>query len=404
MAKTLKELLEQYGSTSISDADLALGRDNAGALDGILQARQDWSNATTQEEKDAAHNRAENIRKAYGNYSGDADGMGGQYSPTYVKPTGAAENDNVKALYEKFSSLYGKNNAPTWTPQYQEQINEILGNITNRDPFEYDMMADPLYQQHRDQYIREGQRAMKDTAAQAAAMTGGYGSTYGAIAAQQGYDNYLAGLNDVVPQLEQQAYGKHMDELADLYNQMGAYQSEENRLYGQYLDQMDQFNIDRDYAFNAMQAAIGQNNYENEVDRGIFESDRDFNLQKGQIDLENAMAIGDLEKLAAAGYDISSLQLQQELADLQAVATMGKLQGTTGGTGGTKSGGKTAKTAEAEETAEGTKTTNGYTMLVMNYKLLGDTEGFEQRAAELVQNGQVTRADYEKFLKEKNKW
>lgn len=106
MAKKLEDLLKQYGSTSISDADMALGRDNPGALETILQARQDWSKATTQEEKDAAHNRAENIRKAYGQYSGDADGMGGQYKPTYQKPTPAAENDNVMALYEKFNNLY----------------------------------------------------------------------------------------------------------------------------------------------------------------------------------------------------------------------------------------------------------------------------------------------------------
>lgn len=334
MAKTLEELLKQYGNTSISDADMALGRDNPGGLEQILQARQEWSNATTQEERDAAHNKAENIRKAYGQYSGGADGMDGQYKPTYQKPGGAADNDNVQALYDKFNNLYGKSNAPTWTPQYQEQINEILNGITNRDPFEYDMMGDKLYQQYRDQYIREGQKAMKDTAAQAAALSGGYGSTFGAIAAQQGYDNYLEGLNDVVPQLEQQAYGKYADNLADMYNQLGAYQGEEQRLYGQYLDQMDQYNMDRDFAFNAMQAAMGQNNYENEFNRGIYESDRDFDLQKGQIDLENAMNIGDLEKLAAAGYDISSLKLQQDLADLQAMTAMGKLQGTTVSGGG----------------------------------------------------------------------
>ncbi|WP_458397411.1 hypothetical protein, partial [Anaerotignum sp.] len=193
MAKTLKELLDQYGHTRIGDADMALGNDNPGALEQILQERQNWANATTQSERDAAHNRAENIRKAYGQYSGGADGMDGQYKPTYQKPAAAAENDNVTTLYDKFNKLYGKQNAPTWTPQYQEQISQILGNITNRDPFEYDMNEDPLYQQYRDQYIREGQRAMKDTMAQTAAMTGGYGSTYGAIAAQQDYDNYLAG-------------------------------------------------------------------------------------------------------------------------------------------------------------------------------------------------------------------
>ena len=352
MAKTLEELLKQYGSTSISDADLALGRDNAGALEEILQARQDWSNATTQEEKDAAHNRAENIRKTYGQYSGDADGMGGQYKPTYVKPTGAAENDNVMALYEKFNNLYGKQNAPTWTPQYQAQINEILRNITGRDPFEYDMMEDSLYQQYRDQYIREGQRAMEDAAAQTAAMTGGYGSTYGAIAAQQGYDQYLAGLNNMVPQLEQQAYGKYTDELADLYNQLGAYQGEESRLYGQYLDQMDQFNIDRDYAFNSMQAAMSQNNYENEFDRGIYESDREYDMVEKQNAIDLALATGDYSYLEDMGIDLGYLNLMKDVDIAQANAAMAKANGTavSGGSGGSgSSNSKKTKKTETED-------------------------------------------------------
>ena len=240
MAKTFDELMKQYGHTKIGAADMALGRDNPGALETILKERQNWANATTQEEKTAAHNRADNMRIAYGKYSGGADGMKGKYSPTYVKPSGAAENSNVDALFNKFNEAY-KNPAPTWTPRYEAEIQGILSDISNRKGFSYDMNEDKMYQQYRDQYIREGQRAMKDTAAQTAALTGGYGSTYGAIAAQQGYDNYLAGLNDRVPQLEQMAYGRYTDELADKYNQLGAYQTEENRLYGQYMDALGQY-------------------------------------------------------------------------------------------------------------------------------------------------------------------
>ena len=35
----------------------------------------------------------------------------------------------------------------------------------------------------------------------------------------------------------------------------------------------------------------------------------------------------------------------------------------------------------------------------MNYKLLGDTDAFKKKVEELKANGQVTDADYEKFLK-----
>ena len=396
MAKTFDELMELYGHTKIGDADIALGRDNPGALETILKERQNWANATTQEERDAAHNRAENARKAYGSYSGGQEGMDGQYSPTYVKPSPAAQNDNVTALYEKYNNLYGKNNAPTWTPQYQEQISQILGNITNRDPFEYNMNTDPLYQQYRDQYVREGQKAMRDSAAQTAALTGGYGSTYGAIAAQQGYDNYLAQLNDRVPQLEQQAYGKYVDNLADMYNQLGAYQSEENRLYGQYMDALGQFNTDRDYAFRSMQAAMDQNNYENEFNRNIFESDREYNMADKQNAIDLALATGDYSYLEDMGIDLGYLNLLKDADIAQANAQIAKANGTVAG--GSKSGGSKKKTTEKDDDQSG-KTTNGYTFLLMNYKLLGDTDAFKKKVEELKANGQVTDADYEKFLK-----
>lgn len=427
MAKSFEELMELYGSNKIGNADMALGRNNPGALETILKERQNWANATTQEEKTAAHNRAENIRKAYGSYSGGGDGMKGQYSPTYVKPNKAAENSNVDALFNKFNEAY-KNPAPTWTPKYEAEIQGILSDISNRKGFSYDMNEDKMYQQYRDQYIREGQRAMKDTAAQTAAMTGGYGSTYGAIAAQQGYDNYLAGLNDRVPQLEQMAYGRYTDELADKYNQLGAYQTEENRLYGQYMDALGQYNTDRNFAFGSMQAAMDQNNHENEFDRSLFESDRNYGLteeqwkfQQQQQAIENALSTGDYSKLKELGFDISYLKYMQDMEKAQAALMLQQKQLAMAGrtSGGSSGGGKKSKKKVDNSGGGGdndnnnntnnqggtpTKTTNGYTALILNYKLFGDSKNFEKKVNELYANGSVTDADYEKFLKNRSKW
>lgn len=427
MAKSFEELMELYGSNKIGNADMALGRNNPGALETILKERQNWANATTQEEKTAAHNRAENIRKAYGSYSGGGDGMKGQYSPTYVKPNKAAENSNVDALFNKFNEAY-KNPAPTWTPKYEAEIQGILSDISNRKGFSYDMNEDKMYQQYRDQYIREGQRAMKDTAAQTAALTGGYGSTYGAIAAQQGYDNYLAGLNDRVPQLEQMAYGRYTDELADKYNQLGAYQTEENRLYGQYMDALGQYNTDRNFAFGSMQAAMDQNNHENEFDRSLFESDRNYGLteeqwkfQQQQQAIENALSTGDYSKLKELGFDISYLKYMQDMEKAQAALTLQQKQLAMAGrtSGGSSGGGKKSKKKVDNSGGGGdndnnnnnnnqggtpTKTTNGYTALILNYKLFGDSKNFEKKVNELYANGSVTDADYEKFLKNRSKW
>ena len=287
-----------------------------------------------------------------------------------------------------------------------------------------------MYQQYRDQYIREGQRAMKDTAAQTAALTGGYGSTYGAIAAQQGYDNYLAGLNDRVPQLEQMAYGRYTDELADKYNQLGAYQTEENRLYGQYMDALGQYNTDRNFAFGSMQAAMDQNNHENEFDRSLFESDRNYGLteeqwkfQQQQQAIENALSTGDYSKLKELGFDISYLKYMQDMEKAQAALMLQQKQLAMAGSGsgGSRSSGKSSKKKVSSgggndnnnnnndnnnnnnQGGTPTKTTNGYTALILNYKLFGDSKNFEKKVNELYANGSVTDADYEKFLKNRSK-
>ena len=420
MAKSFEELMELYGSNKIGNADMALGRNNPGALETILKERQNWANATTQEEKTAAHNRAENIRKAYGSYSGGGDGMKGQYSPTYVKPNKAAENSNVDALFNKFNEAY-KNPAPTWTPRYEAEIQGILSDISNRKGFSYDMNEDKMYQQYRDQYIREGKRAMEDTAAQTAALTGGYGSTYGVAAAQQGYDNYLAGLNNMVPQLEQRAYGRYTDELADKYNQLGAYQTEENRLYGQYLDALGQHNTDRNFAFGSMQAAMSQNNYENEFDRNLFESDRNYGLteeqwkfQQQQQEIENALSTGDYSKLKELGFDTNYLKYMQDMEKAQAALTLQQKQlamaGTSsGGNGGRRSsGGSTSKSKAKTKTktssaptgsggSSGSTSANGYNQLLALYRLHGNSTMFNTLASQLIQKGKVSEAEYNKL-------
>lgn len=425
MAKTLEEYLQENPNLKIGDADMALGRDHFGALERIIQERKNWANATTQEEKDAAHNRAENIRKFYGDYSGGVDGMEGEYSPTYHRPQRAANNDNVNALFDKYNNAY-KNPAPTWTPRYEQEISSILADLGSRERFSYDVNNDKLYQQYRDQYIREGQRAMKDTAAQTAALTGGYGSTYGAIAAQQGYDNYLERLNDRVPELEQQAYGRYADELSDQYRRLAAYQGEENRLYGQYMDALGQYNTDRAFTYNALQDAVGQNNYENQFERGIFESDRGYGvtkqqldmqrqaaeLQKRQADIDNALAIGDYSALRELGYDTAYLDFLQGLNRAQGEATLAKLSGAVSGGGssggsGTRSSGGSKKTksgkkdvdvaTKGESTEDGTKKVLAAYLAFGGDKGLDNGYGFDNAVKTMLEKKKITDADYEKF-------
>ena len=118
-----------------------------------------------------------------------------------------------------------------YTPQYDDRINELLGKLTNRKAFSYDAGSDPVYQQYRQQYMAQGKQAMQDTMGQAAALTGGYGSSYAQQVGQQQYDNYLSRLNDILPQLENTAYNRYNDELSDLQSQYSLYRNLDDAAY-----------------------------------------------------------------------------------------------------------------------------------------------------------------------------
>lgn len=101
--------------------------------------------------------------------------------------------------------------------QLQYLRDEALQAYLNREDFQYDLNGDALYQQYKDRYIHNGQRAMQDTMGQAASLTGGYGSSYAQSVGQQAYNSYLQQLGDVIPELYQLAYDRYRDEGDRLY-------------------------------------------------------------------------------------------------------------------------------------------------------------------------------------------
>lgn len=139
-------------------------------------------------------------------------------------------------LYEL--ALQKAGDRPTYRGTYEGQLNDIFDKIQNREKFSYDINADPLYDMFKDRYIQQGKLAMKDTMGQAAALTGGYGSTYGQQVGQQTYDAYLQNLGEVIPELYGMAYERYQDEgdrLNDLYGMIGQRRDEE---YGVYRDEL----------------------------------------------------------------------------------------------------------------------------------------------------------------------
>jgi hypothetical protein len=106
-------------------------------------------------------------------------------------------------------------------PKYQGIANDVYNDLANFGDFEYNLSGDPLYQQYADQYKSLGKLAMQDTIGQAAALTGGYASSYAQTAGQQAYNQHLSELNNMIPELYNLAlnnYNSKLGRLQGLYD------------------------------------------------------------------------------------------------------------------------------------------------------------------------------------------
>ena len=156
--------------------------------------------------------------------------------PAYATPTDTYKPSETVEAYKLQLQQQLANKPGQYQSQYRQQLDDLYQQITGRAPFSYDAAGDALYQQYRDQYQQLGKQAMADTMGQAAALTGGYGSTYSQSAGQQQYDAYLRQLTDKLPELEQAAYNRYAQEGADLQNRLALLQSREEGEYGRYRD------------------------------------------------------------------------------------------------------------------------------------------------------------------------
>jgi peptidoglycan hydrolase-like protein with peptidoglycan-binding domain len=132
---------------------------------------------------------------------------------------------------------------PTTTTKYswQDQLNDTINKILNREEFSYDLDGDALYQQYKDKATQQGKMASADVMGQAVAMTGGYGNSYAQTVGNQAYRASLENLNDIIPELYQMAYDKYNQEGQDLYNKYSvlAGQTEFEEATRQFDEQMD---------------------------------------------------------------------------------------------------------------------------------------------------------------------
>lgn len=190
-----------------------------------------------------------------------------------------APSQDMLDLKDKLDKL--ENSKPgAYQSKYQEQIDGLLDKILNRDKFSYNFNADPLYQQYKDRYTQQGKMAMQDTMAQAAALSGGYGNSYAQTAGQQTYQGYLQGLNDVIPELRNQAYEMYQDEGNNMKDNLNILQGLEDTEYGKYRDTVNDYWTELNYFYNKFgdQRNFDFNKYASDL--SAWQADRAYWYQK----------------------------------------------------------------------------------------------------------------------------
>ena len=113
----------------------------------------------------------------------------------------------------------------TYTSKYQPQIDQALNTVTN---WSYNPLQDASYQALAKIYGARGNTAAKNSLADAAALNGGYGTSYAVSAAQQARNQYNQELASLIPDLEANAYNKATT--------LGALRDADNTDYGRFRD------------------------------------------------------------------------------------------------------------------------------------------------------------------------
>ena len=180
--------------------------------------------------------------------------------PAPAQEAPAAYDPATDAAYQSALStlLQVQQSAPTYKDSFSTQLQDAYNKIVNREKFSYDVNSDAMYQQMKDQYVAGGKLAMADTMGQAAALNGGYGSSYAQSVGQQAYQGYMQRLNDIVPELYDRALAQYNQEGQDMYNQYAMLGDMADDEYAKYQDSLNRYYTDLQMAKSDVDTAYNR--------------------------------------------------------------------------------------------------------------------------------------------------
>ena len=152
------------------------------------------------------------------------------YQPSEDVAAARAYRDSVAAMQPE-----------DYTSGFEARLQELYDQIAGREAFSYDPEEDEMYKRYARLYAAQGAAAMEDTMGQAAALTGGYGSSYAQAVGQQAYDRYLGELASLVPELRQAALAEYTQVGKALTDRYGLLRQQESAAYDRWQDTVAQW-------------------------------------------------------------------------------------------------------------------------------------------------------------------
>lgn len=257
------------------------------------------------------------------------DEFNGTYTPTDVLQ-GLVTNGYNTADSGKSSFDY------SYDPEMRALIDQILNSNLA------DWKHGDQYAALKDQYAANGEMGMNDLLGQVSSRTGGLASSYAASVANQEY-------NDWMSKLEQAAQEMYQQDRSDKLNNLGVLNDAYSREYGEYADQLNQWNTDRNFAYQQAQDALSNQWKQKEWDYNM--SQDEYNRLAQQAD--NLAAYGDFSGYKALGYTDSQInKMRQAYQITQAAKSKSGRSGSSRSSGSKKSGDSGMKLSVAKDNAK----------------------------------------------------
>ena len=136
-------------------------------------------------------------------------------------------------------TIAGMGGGPAYESPYASQLQQVIAGIGSSKWEGWDKDKDESYQALRKQHLREADRTQEDVLGAYAQNTGGIAGSSAITAASQAADYEKSKLNDAVPRLYENAYGRYLNDVAQQRDMAGLLMNAEQMAQSEYYNRIN---------------------------------------------------------------------------------------------------------------------------------------------------------------------